>query len=324
MRWPAAAAAAALAVAIPESALAAPFWQTSATSSQAQSISFLFWVVMAIAAVLLVGVLGALLLIVVRFRDRPGAFDPRPVYGNLRLEMVWTGIPIVILIVVFGLMVGEMGKEIDIGPNALDITLVGHQWWWEFRYPDNVVTANELHVPVGRQVRLTLLSADVVHNFWVPSLNGKEQMIPGQTNIWTFTAGSAGTYDGACSEYCGTQHGWMRLTVVADQPAAFDQWLAAQRAPGPAASPAALQIYTANACGGCHTIAGVSNGKVAPDLSHIGSRQTIGAGVITNTPDNMRRWLQSPQDVKPGSYMPDFHFSGDQAQTLATYLESLK
>jgi cytochrome c oxidase subunit II len=314
----------ALLVAAPASA--SSFWPVSAQTSQARSITFLFWLVMAVAAVFLFGILGTLVYIALRFRARDGTPEPRPIYGNLRLELWWTGIPLALLVVVFVVMVGAVRDETTIASNALEVTLVGHQWWWEFRYPENATTANELHVPTGRQVRLNLLSADVVHNFWVPELAGKEQMIPGQTNVWTFTAEKPGTYDGACSEYCGTQHGWMRLTVIADAPADFDRWLAAQKqAPTSASSHGdALALYATNACGGCHTIQGVSDGKVAPDLTHVGSRTTIGAGVLANTSDNMVRWMKDPQAIKPGSLMPDFHFSDDQARQMASFLEDLK
>ena len=307
-------------------ASASSFWPVDPQTPQARSISFLFWLVMAIAGVFLFGILGALVYIALRFRSRDGMAEPRPIYGNLRLEAWWTAIPLALLVVVFVVMVGAVRDETSIASNALEITLVGHQWWWEFRYPDNAIAANELHVPVGRQVRLNLLSADVVHNFWVPELAGKEQMIPGQNNVWTFTAEKAGTYDGACSEFCGAQHGWMRLTVIADAPADFARWLAAQKqAPvNISSSTAPLQLYATNACGGCHTIQGVSDGKVAPDLTHVGSRTTIGAGVLTNTPENMVRWMKDPQAIKPGSLMPNFHFSDEQARQMAAFLEGLK
>jgi len=310
------------------SAWAAPFWPVSALTTQARSIQWLFWLVMTIAMVLLFGVLAALLFVAVRFRARPGQPDPRPNYGNVRVELWWTVIPFATLVAVFGFMLRTVNDDTSIASNALPVTLVGHQWWWEFRYPQSVVAANELHVPVGRQVRLDLQSADVVHNFWVPQLAGKEEMVPGQSNVWTFTAEQPGRYDGACSEYCGTQHGWMRLTVIADAPQDFDTWLAAQAQPPAsgiaAAHQPALQLYASNACGGCHTIQGISDGKVAPDLTHIGSRTTIAAGELANTPDNMARWMADPQTIKPGSFMPNFHFTQEQAREMAALLEDLK
>lgn len=310
----------------PSSVFAASYWPVSALTLQARSIQWLFWLVMAIAGVFLFGVIGALLYVIVRFRGRPGQPDPPPKYGNLKLEFWWTIIPFALLVVVFGFTVRGVTEETTIAPNALDITVIGHQWWWEYRYPGNVAAANELHVPVGRQVRLNLQSADVVHTFWVPELAGKEQTIPGQNNEWTFTAEQPGRYDGACSEYCGTQHGWMRLTVVADPPRTFDTWLAAQQQPGAnlANHQEGAQLYVNNACGGCHTIQGLSDGKAAPDLTHIGSRTTIAAGELQNTPENMARWMKNPQDVKPGALMPNFHFTDEQARQLAALLEDLK
>jgi len=316
-----------LALLLAAPASAASFWPVTPQTPQARSITFLFWIVIAVSGVILFGVLGALVLFIIRYRARPGAAEPRPIYGNMRLELWWTAIPFVLLVGVYAFMVGEVRSETTIASNALDITVIGHQWWWEYRYPDNVVAANELHVPVGRQVRLTLQSADVVHTFWVPDLAGKEQTIPGQNNIWTFTAEKAGDYDGACSEYCGTQHGWMRLKVIADQPADFDRWLAAQRQPLaslPSSDSDAVKLFNDNACGGCHTVNGMSNGRVAPDLTHIGSRTTIGAGVLANTPENMTRWMANPQEFKPGSLMPNFHFTQEQARQMAALLEDLK
>jgi len=303
-------------------------WPLSTASAQGRSIQFLFWLVIALALLIFVGVIGCLLIIIVRFRARPGALDPAPNYGNPRLEIGWTAIPVVILIVVFVFMVRTMNETTTIASNAFDVTVIGHQWWWEFRYPGKIVAANELHVPAGRQIRLSLQSADVVHNFWVPALNGKEQTIPGTTNIWTFTVDQPGKFDGACSEYCGSQHGWMRLTVVADDASAFNSWLSAQQAPAASATVGAhqdaIKLYAANACGGCHTIAGVSAGTVAPDLTHIGSRMTIGAGVLPNTQADMAKWLMDPQGYKPGSFMPNFHFTADQARQMAAFLEDLK
>jgi cytochrome c oxidase subunit 2 len=317
-----------LALLFPGHAAAASFWQASPRSPEAASIAFLFWLVMAVAAVFLFGVLGALVYMVIRFRARPGQPDPPPNYGSLRLEVWWTLIPFGLLVVVFGFMVREMNTEIAPRPNALEVTVVGRQWWWEYRYPDGVVAANELHIPAGRQIRLNLQSGDVIHNFWVPELAGKEQTIPGTTNVWTLSAERPGTYEGACSEYCGGQHGWMRLSVVAQEPPEFDRWLAAQREPAASgvlsAHASALALYAANACGGCHTLAGVSQGKAGPDLTHVGGRSTLGAGVLRNTPENMARWMKDPQAVKPGALMPNFRLSEEQARQMAALLTDLK
>ena len=306
-----------------------PPWAPLAPGSgEMLEISNLFWIMLVISGIVFAIVSGVLITSAVRYSARRGQEgEPRQVFGNRTVEVAWTVVPTVILLVAF---VATTKAIHDIntpsGGNILNINVIGHQWWWEFRYPDNAIAANELHVPTGRQVRLNLLSADVVHNFWVPELAGKEQMIPGQNNVWTFTAEKAGAYDGACSEFCGTQHGWMRLTVIADAPADFERWLAAQKqAPSSASNHGdALALYATNACGGCHTIQGVSDGKVAPDLTHIGIRTTIGSGVLANTPENMVKWMKDPQAYKPGSLMPNFHFSDEQARQMAAFLEDLK
>ena len=314
---------------LPAAAFAAPYWAVLGDSPQARSIQHLFWIVIGVAFVFLFGIEGALLYVVFRFRARPGDEGDAPqVYGNRRLEVWWTIVPALILVVMFIFTVRAVGEETAVAPNALPVTVIGHQWWWEFRYPTlGVVTANELHVPVGRSIDFTLESADVVHSFWLPLLGGKEQLIPGQKNRWTFTVDKAGSYDGACSEYCGGAHAWMRLTLVADTPAQFEAWAKAQAAPAAStgASAKALRVFTQNACSQCHAIRGTTaSGAVAPDLTHVGSRTTLGGGVLANNAGDMARWLENPQAVKPGVLMPDLHLSADDLSTLTAYLEGLK
>ena len=317
-------------IGMPTPALALPYWPASPQSPQARSITSLFWIVIAIAFVFLFLVEGLLVYIMVRFRRHPGQAEPRQVHGNHRLELWWTAIPLCILVGIFVLTVQAVVAETSIAGNALPVTVIGHQWWWEFRYPTlNVVTANELHVPAGRAVRLELQSADVVHNFWFPTLAGKEELIPGKTNVWTFTPDRPGTYDGDCSEYCGTEHAWMRLKLVAQTPQDFDAWAAQQAAPATPGTgsnaTAAVQLLAANTCTSCHTVRGTpASGTVGPDLTHVGGRTTLGAGVLENNLPNMERWLRNPQEVKPGSLMPNLHLTDEQAALLASYLEGLK
>jgi cytochrome c oxidase subunit 2 len=192
-----------------------------------------------------------------------------------------------------------------------------------------VVTANEMHVPVGRPVRVQLESADVIHSFWVPRLSGKTDMIPGKTNELWFMAQAPDAYLGQCAEFCGIQHAWMLLRIVAQPESDFNAWLAGQQrlAARPTESTAQQgeRIFLAQTCVNCHAIRGsAAAGTVGPDLTHIGSRQTIGAGVLDNTPANMRSWLKDPQAFKPGSNMPDFHLSDDEIAALAAYLDGLK
>ena len=304
-------------------------------SASGASIARLFWIVFGIAAVIFVGVEVALVAFTIRYRRRGDeAGEPRQIFGNRRLELIWTGIPIVTLAIVFGIMVVTM-RGVEAGPvndpSALTIEVIGHQWWWEYRYPDQqIVTANELHLPAGQPVHLRLTSADVIHDFWVPALGRKMDLIPSQTNDLWFQVDKPDVYTGSCAEYCGLQHAGMRLRVFADTPDDFASWVAGQQRGEPQLSGDAVQGRTlffqsqAN-CASCHAIDGTkAEGNVGPNLTHVGSRTTLAAGVIANTPDTMVRWLLDPQAVKPGNRMPNLHLSEDDARDLAAYLESLK
>ncbi|MGN6813709.1 MAG: cytochrome c oxidase subunit II [Thermomicrobiales bacterium] len=303
-------------------------------SGRARAVVDLTWVVLFFVALVFIIAEGLLIFALVRYRHRGEAGEPRQTFGNRRLEITWTAIPIVILIFVFILTVRAM-RVIAAPPaagDALNVTLIGHQWWWEYRYPDlGIVTANELHIPAGKTVHLQLESADVIHDFWVPQLGRKMDVVPGKINSIYVQSDNPGVFDGACAEYCGTQHAWMRIKVIADSPADFDQWVQAQKATGAQpASPDALAgrgifLSSAGNCASCHTINGTANlANVGPDLTHVGSRTTIGAGVLTNTSDNMARWLTNPQQVKPGNLMPDLRLTPDEVRALTAYLESLK
>jgi cytochrome c oxidase subunit 2 len=299
-------------------------------SPQARAIMDHFVLVLILAALVFVLVEGLLIYILLRFRARSGDPDPRPNFENKRIEITWTTIPIVVLAVLFVLMLPVMSVAENAPPDAYAVTVIGHQFWWEFRYPQaNAITANEMHVPVGEKIRLVLQSADVIHSFWIPRLNGKMDLIPGQTNEWLIQAETAGEYVGQCSEFCGVQHAWMLLRVIAKPRAELDAWVAQQAAPAVAPTdPTAQrgqQIFQQQACGVCHAVRGTSAaGGVAPDLTHVGSRTTLAAGALTNTPDNMQRWLRDPQRIKPGANMPDFKLSDADVQALASYLEGLK
>jgi cytochrome c oxidase subunit 2 len=302
-----------------------------AVAPQARAVSDFFILVLILAAVVLAIVWGLLIYVLLRFRARPGDEEPRPVYEHRRLEITWTAIPLLVLAVVFAMMLPVMAAVEVAPPGAYRITAIGHQFWWEFRFPDanNAVTANELHIPVGEPIRLELQSADVIHSFWVPRLNGKMDLIPGQTNVWSLRADTPGEYVGQCAELCGVQHAWMLLRVFAEPRPQFDAWVAQQAQPAAAPTdPVAqqgAQLFQQQACGNCHAIRGAQDpGGVAPDLTHVGSRKTLAAGAITNTPENLRRWLDNPQDIKPGANMPTFKLSQDQVNALATYLEGLK
>jgi cytochrome c oxidase subunit 2 len=295
----------------------------------------LFTTIYWIAVVVFVIVEALLLYTVIRFRRRPGNDGmPAQTHGNTALELTWTIIPCLILvgIAVPTLTTIASASSIPNTPDTLKVTVVGHQWWWEFDYPSQgVVTADELHVPVGTKVAVTIKSADVIHSFWIPKLGGKMQAIPNQENQDWFEADQTGTYDGQCYQLCGTSHANMRFRVVVQSQADFQKWLADQKTvpPQPPASAAEVakgyQVFTTGPCVGCHTVQGTdAKAKVGPDLTHFGSRTTIAGAIMENTPQNLATWLHDPPAVKPGSLMPNYHLTDDQVNALVAYLESLK
>jgi cytochrome c oxidase subunit 2 len=208
------------------------------------------------------------------------------------------------------------------------VTVRGWQWWWEFRYGSlGVVTANELHLPVGRPVVFALEGPDVIHSFWIPQLGGKRDVVPGRLNRITLTPERAGEYWGQCAEFCGASHANMRLRVIVEEAPAFERWVAAQKSPPPEPSGAAAEgkaIYARSACVGCHTLRGVSAGTLGPDLTHFGGRALFGAGLWRTDVDNVVAWLKDPPRLKPGSKMPNLHLTDAEATALAVYLTSLK
>lgn len=211
----------------------------------------------------------------------------------------------------------------------LTVDVVGHQWYWEVRYPGTAaVTANEIHIPVRTPVNLVVTTADVIHSVWVPELNRKIDTIPGQTNRILLYADRTGVYRGQCAEYCGLQHAHMSMLVFADTPAAFKAWLAHQAAPAQtttAAAGAGERAFAASGCASCHTIRGTSaSGYVGPDLTHLASRTTLAALTVPNRPDTLRDWVLHPQELKPGNQMPDLNLSAAQLASLVAYLETLK
>jgi cytochrome c oxidase subunit 2 len=216
--------------------------------------------------------------------------------------------------------------------NAVEVTVIGHQFWWEYRYPSlNVVTANELHIPVSDTEHpaptfLTLLSADTDHSFWVPRLAGKTDLIPNHPNSMWVDPHEIGLYLGQCAQYCGTQHAKMLLRVYVDSREDFDRWIQEQSRPArvSAAASEGQTIFERTACINCHTVAGtVANGRFGPDLTHLMSRDTIASGAAPNTPENLRRWIQDPGTIKPGSKMPAMGLSGPDLMAVTSYLETL-
>ena len=299
---------------------------------QAASISHLWWLMFWTCSVVYVVVIGALLVAIRRRRDEGGSTDERSLTRSVAAA---TGVTVVIL---FGLLFASVatGRAVaSLGSaEGLVIDVTGNQWWWDVTYENptpslQVKTANELHIPVGRQVRIQLKSNDVIHSFWVPNLHGKMDLIPGrQTAIW-LQADTPGVYRGQCAEYCGLQHANMALTVIAEASDDFERWLVAQRQPAPPpASPEqqrGLEVVERGPCAMCHTVVGTSaGGRTAPDLTHIATRSTIAAGTAPNTRGYLAGWITDPQHMKPGAKMPSTGLSAGELQAVLAYLETLK
>lgn len=299
-------------------------------SPQARAIFDLGIVSSIIFAIIFAIVTGIILFALMRFRWREGEPDPDQLAGNRTVEILWTAIPCVIVGVLFTLTARTMNVADPEPAPKPDLIVIGHQWWWEVRYPaSGVVTANEIHIPVGKALSVRLDSSDVLHEFWVPDLARKLTTVPGHPNHLWLQADKPGTYLGVCSEFCGTQHAWMRFLVVAEPQAEFAAWQ--QRQLQPAAEPAAdgaakgLALFQQTSCVTCHAINGtIAGARVAPDLTHFASRRQLGAGIADNTVENLNRWLADPQQVKPGVKMPSFKFSEEQLAHLVDYFETLK
>jgi cytochrome c oxidase subunit 2 len=297
-------------------------------TGQGLSISNLFVLELVISALLLALVVGWLVVALIRFRAQPGdATEPPQIEGNRNLELAWTITPIAVLLVVFGLVIQTMRTVDAAQPNAQPLVVIGHQWWWEYQYPNlQVITANELHVPVGMPVQVDLESDDVIHSFHVPQFGWMQDTVPGKANQMSILVNRPGTFDGTCNQYCGLQHAWMRIVVVAQPPDQFNAWVQQQSQPAAPSGTRGEQVFLQNTCVECHAIRGLpAVGKIGPDLTHLGSRATLGTGVIDNTPDNLQRWISNPQDIKPGVLMPAFNsLSASDMTALVNYLESLK
>lgn len=300
-------------------------------SPQARVIGNLGIVCTVILVLIFLIVAGAILYALFRFRAREGESDPKQVAGSEKVEVIWTAIPFLIVIFLFVMTVRAMNKADPPPAPSPDLVVTGHQFWWQVNYPaSGVVTANEIHIPAGKPLSVRLDSKDVLHEFWVPKLTRKMTTVPGQNNHIWLQADKPGVYIGQCSEFCGTQHAWMRILIIAEEPAKFAEWEQAQMQPSqiPTAGPDAngLALFRSSTCMSCHAIRGVAgaNADVAPDLTHVGSRQQLGSGIIENNLQNMRQWLKNPQHIKPGVLMPDFYLSDQQLDDLAGYLSTLR
>ena len=304
-------------------------------STPAQSIFDLSLFVLMVAAAIFIVVFSLLAYAVIKFRRTNDGREPAQVYGSTQLELAWTVIPILIVVVLFlatARVIAGIQNAARPG-NAIGVTVIGHQYWWEYRYPSlGVVTANELHIPVSDPAHptptfLTLLSADTDHSFWVPRLGGKTDLIPNHPNGMWMDPRETGMYLGQCAQYCGTQHAKMLLRVYVDSREDFDRWIQEQRRPAETAETASAgqRIFEQTACVNCHTIAGtLAHGTAGPDLTHLMSRETIAAGAASNTLGNLVAWVYNPAVIKPGCKMPSMGLSAQQADAVAAYLETLR
>ena len=306
-------------------------------STPAGEIHRLSLFVLGVTGAIFVVVFSLLVYAVVKFRKRgdDDGSEPPQVYGSNSLELAWTVIPGLIVLVLFlaTARVIHAIQDAPQPPSAVEVTVIGHQFWWEFRYPAlGVVTANELHVPVSdpahpRPTYLTLLSADTDHSFWVPQLNGKTDLIPNRVNHMWIDPYQTGMFLGQCAQYCGTQHAKMLLRVYVDSPEEFDRWVEREKKPAQMndAVSAGRRIFETTACLNCHAVSGtVANGLFGPDLTHLMSRETLASGAALNTHANLRLWIHDPEALKPGSLMPAMNLNDQDLDALVAYLETLK
>lgn len=304
-------------------------------STPAKSIADLSVFVLITTGIIFVVVFALLVYSVVKFRGRAtdAGREPAQVYGSTQIELAWTIIPILIVVVLF-LATARVIHAIQDAPEpagAVQVTAIGHQYWWEFRYPRlGIVTANELHIPLSDPSHptptfLQLLSADTDHSFWVPELGGKTDLIPNHPNRMWMDPQRPGVFLGQCAQYCGTQHAKMLLRVSVDAPEDFASWVRAQQRPALEDASAGRRVFERNACINCHAVTGtIADGRFGPDLTHLMSRATIAAGAANNTHDNLRRWIQDPGAIKPGSLMPAMQLSDADLDAVVSYMETLR
>jgi len=313
---------------------------TSIFAPQATPAHYIFnlsILVLAICAVIFLIVAGLLLFVIVRYRHRRGYTqrEPAQIYGSTQIELSWTVLPILIVVVLFlatarVIFVTQTAAKPS---SALDVVVVGHQYWWEYRYPKlGIVTANELHIPVSDPKQptptyLSMSSADTDHSFWVPRLAGKMDLIPNKLNTMWIDPEQPGLYLGQCAQYCGTQHAKMLLRVYADSPSNFAAWIKQQQQTAAQDSTAAAgrAVFEANACVNCHTISGTAgHGTFGPNLSHLASRDTIASGSVPNNAQNLRAFIDNPAHFKPGVLMPAMHLKDHDLTAVTEYLLTLR
>jgi len=311
----------------------------SPQSAPARSIAALSHFTLAITGLIFAVVAGLLVYVIIRFRrrDNDDSSEPPQIFGSTQIELSWTIIPVLIVTVLF-LSTARVVFDIQDAPkpkSALDVTVVGHQFWWEVRYPGfRVTTANELHVPISTPSSpaptfLKLTSADVVHSFWVPELAGKTDLLPNRINELWISPETTGLFKGQCAQFCGAEHALMLLRVYADTPEDFAAWIHQQQMPAAASQSDAVaqgrKQFETQACINCHAVNGtVANGRFGPDLTHLMSRETLASGAMPNTPENLARWIDDPDTFKHGSLMPSMHLTKTQIDQITAYLVTLK
>lgn len=315
-----------------------------------QRINGLFWPVFWVATVIFVIVQGGILVAAFWFRDRPGRKEPKQIHGNAFLEVTWTVIPTIILAAIAVPTVQAVFDLTECGPDAMDVEIIGHQWWFEYHYPDTGITsANVLVMPTGREVCARMTSDDVLHNFWIPALNGKRYLVPGQETLLRLQADEPGEYWGHCAEFCGLSHSLMRARAQSLSDADWKAWVAAQQEPAAVpdegtAAYAGLEVFAAKGCTACHNVDFSDDDRIAleaaglavpaladeafngPDLTHFSSRNVFAGAYLPyeglGYEDSLSLWLANPPEIKPGSYMPNLNLTGDEIQNLIAWLGS--
>jgi len=299
--------------------------------SESTSIGGVWWLMFGLSAAVYVAGAGFIIVAVMRGRHS----GPQPPDARQDERFIWLGgllMPVLVLAVLAVVTVSTTRHLRPEDANAVRIDVVGKRWWWDVRYPDQkVASANEIHVPVGRPVDISLSSSDVIHSFWVPELAGKLDMVPGQVSHLRFTTTKAGVYRGECAEYCDIGHANMAFTVIAEPPENYERWLARGASTSgetPTAELAARGevVFLRESCAGCHTVKGTgAKGTRGPELSDFGSRKTIAAATVPNTPENLRDWVRDPASIKPGVLMPPTpQISDDELEALVAYLGGLR
>jgi len=302
----------------------------SPQSPQATAMSALLSNVLILSAIVFLIVAGLVTYSLVRYRSRGQTSEPRQHFGSRKIETIWTAMPLLVVVVLFLVTIRTMAfVDAPLNPDrAPDLVVTARQWWWEARYPNGAVTADEIHIPVSKRLLARVESADVIHDFWVPQLARKMDAVPSRPSYIWLEADVPGSYLGACSEFCGMQHAGMRFRVIADSDADFSAWLNHQaESPSQPASDlaaAGARLFEQYKCSDCHAVAGVSTNVVrGPSLAHLARRKFLG-GELPNTAENIGRWITTPQSIKPGNKMPDQRVSTGDLQALTAYLAGLQ